>query len=269
MQHKISEQTNHAPKSSYVEIRLDWYRIIFLVTVVFTIVTRLYGLAYKPYHHDESLYATYSWYLYEGRGYKYDPMMHGPATFYITALAFSLFGDNDFTARLPAALCGVALVCCTPLLKRRLYRTGSIAAAVLFSISPTYMYYSRFLSHDIFVAFWAFLSVTFYVQFQCTRRRGYIYGLGIALAFMFCSKIDSCVYLFIFTTFLIMMKIFEWCFCRTSTNSIRHQTMRKKDKQNSLISAFQLQYSSVYSIYFIRAFSRTNRASLTVSIASL
>jgi len=213
------------------EVRLDCYKAIFAIVILFTTITRLYGLAYKPYHHDESLYATYSWYLYEGRGFKYNPMMHGPATFYITALAFSLFGDNDFTARLPAALCGIALICCTPLLKRRLCRTGSLAAAVLFAVSPTYMYYSRFLSHDIFVAFWAFLSIAFYMQFHYTHKRGYIYGLGIALAFMFCSKVDSYIYLFIFSTFLIFMKLFERCFCKTSASSVHCQAIEQASDQ--------------------------------------
>ena len=31
-------------------------------------------------------------------------MMHGPLQFHLIALSYFLFGDNDFTARLPHAL---------------------------------------------------------------------------------------------------------------------------------------------------------------------
>src|SRR5690606_549233 len=43
---------------------------------------RLWGLGGMALHHDESLHAQFSWYLYDGRGYQHDPLMHGPFQFH-------------------------------------------------------------------------------------------------------------------------------------------------------------------------------------------
>src|SRR2546427_8380487 len=56
-------------------------------------IMRFWDLGARALHHDESLHATYSWYLWEkltgvapGQGYHYDPMMHGPYQFHGNAL---------------------------------------------------------------------------------------------------------------------------------------------------------------------------------------
>ena len=43
---------------------------------------RLWDLGARSLNHDESLHATYSWYLYTGGKYVHDPMMHGPFQFF-------------------------------------------------------------------------------------------------------------------------------------------------------------------------------------------
>src|SRR5436853_61892 len=49
---------------------------------------RMIDLGARAMHHDESLHALYSWYLFVGRGYTHDPMMHGPFLFHFTALLY-------------------------------------------------------------------------------------------------------------------------------------------------------------------------------------
>lgn len=193
----------------YVTLRLDWYKIALAAIIVFTIATRFIGLGNKPFHHDESLYATYSWYLYEGRGYKYDPMMHGPFMFYLDAALFTLFGPGNFIARASSAVFGIAFVCCTLLLRRQLGKIGTLAAAAVFAVSPTFMYFSRFFREDIFVAFWAFLTVALFMNYIDTRKRGYLFGTAAALALMFTVKENSYMYLFIYVSFLIGASLFE------------------------------------------------------------
>ncbi len=200
------------PEKRYVTIRLDWYRVAFAAVLIFAAATRFYGLAAKPFHHDESLYATYSWYLYEGRGYKYDPMMHGPFMFYLDALLFALFGASDFTARLSAAVFGIGIVACAWLFRRELGKAGSLAAAVIFAVSPTFMYFSRFFREDIFVAFWALLTAGLFTNWLRSRARGWLYGAAASFAFVFCVKENSYMFLFIFASFGVFMFIFERLF---------------------------------------------------------
>jgi uncharacterized protein (TIGR03663 family) len=200
--------TESTSKAS-LTLRFDWYRLIFTAVVIFTIFTRFYGLERRPYDHDESLYATCSWYLYEGRGYQYDPLMHGPFSYYFNALLFNLFGPGDYVARAPSALFGLALVCCTVLFRRRLGKTGSLIAATLFAVSPTFMYFSRLFREDIFVAFWAFLTVALFLNYLDTQKRGYLFGSAASFALVFCVKENSYSFLFIFASFWAFMKVFE------------------------------------------------------------
>src|SRR5882724_9125199 len=78
----------------------------FLVLTAIGFGLRIYDLGGRALHHDESLHAVYSWYLYIGRGYIHDPLMHGPYQFHVNALMYFLFGASDFTARLAAVLHG-------------------------------------------------------------------------------------------------------------------------------------------------------------------
>ncbi len=212
MNQKINIESTTVYGKDYFMIRFDWYKIILIAIIIFTIFTRFYGLDCRPYDHDESLYATCSWYLYEGRGYKYDPMMHGPFMYYFDAFLFSLFGPGNYVARASSAFFGVALICCTVLFRRRLGKIGSLIAAALFAVSPTFMYFSRLFREDIFVAFWAFLTVAFFVNYLDTRKRGYLFGAAAAFALVFCVKENSYIFLFIFVSFGVLMKIFERLF---------------------------------------------------------
>src|SRR5206468_2782582 len=90
---------------------------------------RVYQLGDRAMRHDESLHAVYSWYLYTGRGYVHDPMMHGPFQFHLNALMYFLFGDNTVTARLQPALLGTLFIGMPYFLRRELGRIGSLCAA--------------------------------------------------------------------------------------------------------------------------------------------
>src|SRR5207248_1124829 len=88
-------------------------------------ILRFWDLGARALHHDESLHATYSWYLWQcltsnawkcitgtnpGTAYYYDPMMHGPYQFHGNALIYLIFGPTNDAARMNAALCGTALI---------------------------------------------------------------------------------------------------------------------------------------------------------------
>ena len=48
------------------------------------LVLRLWELGERPFHHDESLDAWWSWRFRNGEYTGYDPVYHGPLRFYIT-----------------------------------------------------------------------------------------------------------------------------------------------------------------------------------------
>src|SRR5438105_4916524 len=78
---------------------------------------RFVDLGSRALHHDESLHATYSYYFVSGKGYVHDPLMHGPFLFHVTALSYLVFGANDASSRLSAALLGTGVVLLSVLLR--------------------------------------------------------------------------------------------------------------------------------------------------------
>jgi uncharacterized protein (TIGR03663 family) len=147
-----------------------------------------WDLGARALHHDESLHATYSYYLYRGSGYKHDPLMHGPVLFHLTALMYLLFGVTDATARFSAAFAGIALTFTPLFLRRWLGRWGTLAACTMLLFSPAILYYGRFIREDIFVALWTvglFIGVWRYLQ---EGRVRWMYMAAGSLALGFANK---------------------------------------------------------------------------------
>ncbi len=186
-----------------VEIPVDPEQLPFLGLMLLGFAMRLWDLGGKALHHDESLHAVYSWYLYQGRGYTHDPMMHGPFLFEANALAYFLFGANDVTARLVPALFGTALIGMPWLLRHELGRWGAIAAAVLLTISPDFLYFSRFLRQDIYVDAFTLLLMIGAFRYLATGWRSWFYTAVVAAALLFATKEDFYISGFIPFTFLL------------------------------------------------------------------
>ncbi len=110
--------------------------IIALILAV-TIFSRFYILGNRVMSHDETNHVVPSFDLFQGRGYRHDPITHGPFQFHIIALTYFMFGDSDFTSRIPSALFSIATVAFTWWGYRRyLGRTGAIIASIMMMISP-------------------------------------------------------------------------------------------------------------------------------------
>src|SRR4051812_34776074 len=120
--------------------------------VAVALALRLIDLGSRPFHHDESQDAYFSWLFQTSGDYAYDPLLHGPLRFYLTAGVYTLFGASDFTARLAPALMGTSMVGLAYGLRDPLRRVAAYAAGVLLAIGPSYLYFSRFAREDIYIA---------------------------------------------------------------------------------------------------------------------
>jgi len=185
-----------------VEIPIDPEYLPFLGLMFFGLILRFWDLGTKAYHHDESLHAFYSWRLFHGDGYIHDPMMHGPLLFEANALVYLLFGASDFTGRLVPALFGVALIGMPYLLRHELGRSGAIAASLLFAISPAFLYFSRFIRHDIYVDVFTLLMVIGVFRYLATGSRSWFYTACVGAALLFSTKEDFYISGFIPFAFL-------------------------------------------------------------------
>ncbi|HET6318395.1 MAG TPA: flippase activity-associated protein Agl23, partial [Chloroflexota bacterium] len=186
-----------------IEIPIDPDYLPFLGLMFLGLALRFWDLGAKALHHDESLHAFYAWRLFDGQGYVHDPMMHGPLLFELNALAYLLFGASDFTARLVPALFGVALIGLPFFLRHELGKAGAIAASAILVISPAFLYFSRFIRHDIYVDFFTLLMVIGVFRYLATGNRNWFYTACVSAALLFATKEDFYISGFIPFVFLI------------------------------------------------------------------
>ena len=185
-------------------LQMNWELAGYAALVLFAVVTRFWDLGTRAIHHDESLHALYSWYLYTGKGYQHDPMMHGPFQFHAVALTYLLFGASDFTARVVPALFGVWVVAAPYFLRRELGRSAALIAAALFAISPGFLYFSRFVRNDIYMAGWAMMIVVGIFGYIRERKPVYFYLLAAGTAFSFATKETVYITGFTFLAFFVL-----------------------------------------------------------------
>ena len=173
------------------------------VLVALALVLRLVDLGGRPYHHDESQDAYFSWILLTNGDYEYDPLLHGPLRFYLTAAIFALLGDSDFTARLPPVLMGTAMVALAWGLRPLTGRLAAFVVAVLLVVGPSYLYFSRFAREDIYIA--AITLALLVVVFGLLERPRpwQPAAVGALLAASFATKESTFITCFVFGTFLL------------------------------------------------------------------
>jgi uncharacterized protein (TIGR03663 family) len=183
--------------------RRGWEVLAYALLVAAALVVRLIGLSDRPFHHDESQDAYFSW-LFRTQGeYQYQPILHGPLRFYLTSLMYLVFGDSDFTARLAPALMGTLMVPLPALLRGQIGRVGAFAAATALAFGPAYLYYSRFAREDIYIACitLALLTVTF--RFLDRPRAHQPALIGALLALSFATKESTFITVFVAGTFFL------------------------------------------------------------------
>ena len=177
----------------------------YLVLAGLGLILRVHELGDRAYHHDESLHAVYSWYLYVGRGYTHDPLMHGPFQFHVNALMYFLFGDSDFTGRLAAVLFGTGIIVLPYFLRSELGRAGAVISSLLFTISPSFLYFSRFTREDIYLAFFTLGMVVGIFGWIRTRDTRYLHFGSLALICAFADKEATYIHGFVFVTFFALL----------------------------------------------------------------
>lgn len=196
------------------QIFLRWETLVFVVILAAAIFTRLYALGDRAMSHDESLHVYYSYNLYMRGDFDHTPLMHGPILFHTTAFFYALFGDNDFTGRLYAALLGVGMVMMPLLFRRWLGRWGTILASVMLLISPLLLYYNRYIRHDtpsIMSAILMVWSAMMYTSGPESERRKprYLYILSAAMLWNLGSKETAFIYIALFGVFLTLYWLFR------------------------------------------------------------
>lgn len=206
--------------------KLNWEVVVFIVILLLAIFTRFYVLGDRVMSHDESLHTRFSYNLYSEGNFNHTPLMHGPILFHANALAYYLFGDNDFSGRVYTAALGVLLVMVPLLYRRWLGRWGTILASTMFLISPLILYYNRYIRHDTpsilsaLLMIWAMMMYTNGPPNQ-QRRAYWLYIIAGAMIWNLGSKETAFIYIAIIGIFLFlyfMVRLLQYLFSLPGKN---------------------------------------------------
>ncbi len=197
-------------KSIFSTIPLDWETMIFGVILVLALLSRLIGLGDRVMSHDETSHVYFSWLLEQGRGYSHDPITHGPLQFHLMALSYFLFGDNDFTARLPHAIASILTIVFIWNYRRYLGKVGWVIAAFMLLISPFMLYYGRYARNEALVGLFGVVTLWAMLRYLETGASRYLYWLTAAVVLHFISKETAFIYTaqaLIFLAVVFLMRV--------------------------------------------------------------
>ena len=203
--------------------RFNWGLLIFTIILILAFFTRFYDLGSRVMSHDETSHVYFSWLLNRGQGYAHDPVTHGPFQFHLVAFSYFLFGDNDLTARLPAALFSIATVAFAWAYRRYLGRVGALITAGMLLISPFLLYYGRYVRNEAFIGLFFMLNLWAILRYLESGQNKYIFWLTLSMVLHFVTKETSFIYaaqtlLFLGLAFIHQITGRKWENPRTQQN---------------------------------------------------
>jgi predicted membrane-bound mannosyltransferase/sugar lactone lactonase YvrE len=215
MQHSNGNRISWLDRPLSGLITVNWETVLFIAILIAAVFTRFHMLEPRVMSHDETSHVYFSWLLYQGRGYQHDPVTHGPFQFHILALSYFLFGDNDLTARIPAALFSIATVGFMWFYRRYLGKAGALIAAALLVISPFMLYYGRYVRNEAFVALYGVIILWAMLRYMETGIPRYLLYLTAATSLHYATKETSYIYsaqalLFVAFFFLYRVTARSW-----------------------------------------------------------
>ena len=213
------------PIRSFLE-KITLRDILIVIIIVLAIVTRVTNLGLRVMSHDETNHVVPSFDLYSGRGYQHDPITHGPLQFHLVALSYFLFGDNDFTSRLPHAIFSIATVAFVLIYyKRYLGKYGSLAAGLFFAISPYMMFYGRYARNEAFCALFSVMTLYFVLRYLEDKQTKHLMGIIVTLVLNFTAKETAYIFTAILMVFLFVLAIKDFFKMQWPDGKVRKETI--------------------------------------------
>ncbi|MFC1504732.1 flippase activity-associated protein Agl23, partial [Spirochaetota bacterium] len=249
-----------------------YYYYIFIVIIILAALFRFYHLERKTFHHDEALYAKYSYDYSKYGNHTYNPLMHGPFLFIVNGNIMRIFGASDYTARILPALCGLLMVVLCMFMHNELGHGGSIIAAIFFALSPHFVYYTRFLRMDPPFVFFTFLSVVLLVKYLYNKKLWIFVSAMISLAVTFSIKENAYLHTIEFISFIMLIPVYRIIIARDLT---LHDLMKhcidfiKKHWMSIIVGVFAFIF--VFVLFYTTLFSLPSSAggrNIFVRIAS-
>ena len=157
---------------------------------------RLVFLTQKPLHHDEGVNGLFLVNLFRTGYYHYDPSnYHGPSLYYLAIIPTAInnvfhwgHGLSTFVIRFVTASFGVGVVWLMLCLGRFLGPAASLAAAAFATVSPGFVFFSRYFIHEILFVFFSLGVIVAWLWYQDTGKARYLMLASASAAMLFATK---------------------------------------------------------------------------------
>lgn len=184
---------------------------LIVLILLLAVFSRFYILGARVMSHDEINHVVPSYEITQGINFIHNPMTHGPFQFNAISFSYFLFGDTDFTSRIPVAVFSIATVAFVLFgFRKYLGRTGTLIAGLLFTISPYMLFYGRYTRNEAYVALYGVATLYAVLKYLHDGKVSSLYILGIATVMHYITKETNYIYaaqLLIFLAFLFMERI--------------------------------------------------------------
>jgi uncharacterized protein (TIGR03663 family) len=150
----------------------------------------------KPLHHDEGVNGLFLANLFRTGYYHYDPAnYHGPSLYYIAIIPTAInnlfhwgHGLSTFAIRFVTAAFGVGTVWLILCLRRYLGTTGALAGATFATVSPGFVFFSRYFIHEMLFVFFSLGVIVAWLWHRETGKPLYLMLGSASAAMMYATK---------------------------------------------------------------------------------
>ena len=219
---KFSSWLDRPVFSALPNIKLE--HLLLTLIILLAVISRFYNVGLRVMSHDEVNHVVPSYDLYTGKGYSHDPVTHGPLQFHLLAASYFLFGDSDFSSRIPSALFSIATIVFVLFAYRRyLGRTGALLSGVFFLISPYMLFYGRYTRNESFIGLFSVVLLYAVLHYLEKGKSSTLYLYIATLSLYFCTKETSFIFtaeMLIFLAFIFLKDITQKDWKNTSHRDI-------------------------------------------------
>ena len=265
-------------KLSVITGKINRDTMTLLIIILFAVVLRVIGISWRPISNDEASHIYFGLEVLKGK-YAYDPEYHGPLEHYVIALTILILKGwimKDpfvlvWAVRLSYTVFSLIMIVVVYVFFRDyLGKLGSIIAALLFSISPEFLYYSRFAHEDIISVSFAVMTFIFAYRFYMDRQMKYLYASFLTFALLFATKENWLLYLGIWMSYVIVIVLIEELLIKEKKDTLFSRVWRfisetfirsdvtedgtiiyrlKRDTLKHLLIAFVLSFLVAFAMY--------------------
>ena len=167
-----------------------------LIILLAAALLRLIFLTQRPLHHDEGVNGLFLVNLFRTGYYHYDPSnYHGPSLYYLAVIPTAInnvfhwgHGLSTFAIRFVTAAFGVGVVWLMLCLRRFLGSSAAFAAAAFATVSPGFVFFSRYFIHEILFVFFSLGVIVAWLWYRDTGKPRYLMVASASAAMLFATK---------------------------------------------------------------------------------